>query len=54
MLNIRRNEVDIKWYEDGQLNVSYNCVDRYAEKYPDKIAIIWEGDDPEEHKENYI
>ena len=44
-----KNKVDIKWFEDGQLNVSYNCVDRYAEKYPDRVAIIWEGDDPTEH-----
>ena len=44
------NDVGIKWYEDGQLNVSYNCIDRHAEKNPDKIAIIWEGDDPEHNK----
>tara|TARA_B100001287_G_C22684984_1_gene532802 strand:+ start:3272 stop:5194 length:1923 start_codon:yes stop_codon:yes gene_type:complete len=41
-----KNDVSIKWFEDGFLNVSYNCIDRYAEKNPDKIAIIWEGDDP--------
>lgn len=44
------HRVSIKWFEDGTLNVSYNCVDRHAEKTPDKIAIIWEGDDPDEHK----
>ena len=43
-------EVSIKWFEDGQLNVSYNCIDRYAEKNPDNIAIIWEGDDPKDTK----
>ena len=43
-------EVSIKWFEDGQLNVSYNCIDRYAEKNPDNIAIIWEGDDPKDIK----
>ena len=42
--------VDIKWFEDGKLNVSYNCIDRYAKKHPDKIAIIWEGDDPKDVK----
>ena len=31
---------------DGTLNVSENCIDRHAEKTPNKIAIIWEGDDP--------
>ncbi len=43
-------EVDIKWYEDGQLNVSYNCIDRHAKKNPDKLAIIWEGDNPDDVK----
>jgi len=41
-----KNEVDIKWYYDGTLNASYNCVDRHAKENPDKIAIIWESDDP--------
>ncbi len=36
----------IKWYEDGELNVSYNCIDRHLETRGDKPAIIWEGDDP--------
>ena len=40
----------IKWYYDGTLNVSYNCIDRHASINPDKIAIIWEGDDPTESK----
>jgi len=41
-----KNEVNINWYYDGTLNVSYNCIDRHAKKNPDKVAIIWEGDDP--------
>jgi len=41
-----KNIVDIKWYYDGSLNVSYNCIDRHAKKNPDRTAIIWEGDDP--------
>ena len=40
------NEVSIKWFYDGTLNVSANCVDRHAKNNPNKIAIIWEGDDP--------
>ena len=36
----------IKWFEDGELNVCYNCVDRHLETRGDKPAIIWEGDDP--------
>ena len=41
-----KNEVDIKWYYDGTLNASYNCIDRHAKISPDKPAIIWESDDP--------
>ncbi len=43
-----KDDVNIKWFEDGNLNVSYNCIDRHAKITPDKIAIIWEGDDPNE------
>ena len=43
-------DVAIKWFEDGELNVCYNCVDRHAEKTPDEIAIIWEGDDHSKSK----
>lgn len=41
-------DVSIKWYEDGTLNVSANCIDRHLEKRGDQTAIIWEGDDPSE------
>ncbi|MCH2038950.1 MAG: AMP-binding protein, partial [Rickettsiales bacterium] len=43
-------EVSIKWFEDGQLNACYNCVDRHLEKHADKTAIIWEGNDRSESK----
>lgn len=43
-------DVSIKWFEDGELNVAYNCVDRHLEKNGDKVAIIWEGDDPKDTK----
>ncbi|GAA0787698.1 acetate--CoA ligase [Marinobacterium sediminicola] len=42
------HSVDIKWYEDGELNASYNCLDRHLETRGDQVAIIWEGDDPSE------
>ena len=45
-----KDDVSIKWFEDGNLNVSYNCIDRHAKNNPDRIAIIWEGDDPNETK----
>ena len=40
--------VSIKWYEDGTLNVCANCVDRHVATKGDQVAIIWEGDDPTE------
>ncbi|WP_068084393.1 acetate--CoA ligase [Polycladidibacter stylochi] len=44
------HNVDIKWFEDGTLNVSANCVDRHLATKADQPAIIWEGDDPSEQK----
>src|SRR5690606_787575 len=41
-------EVSIRWFEDGELNVSYNCIDRHLDKRGDQVAILWEGDDPAE------
>ena len=43
-----KEEVSIKWYEDGTLNACWNCVDRHLEEYGDQIAIIWEGDEPDQ------
>lgn len=37
---------DMRWFQDGGLNASYNCADRWADKHPDKTAIIWEADEP--------
>ncbi len=42
--------VHIKWFHDGVLNVSANCVDRHLAKRADQTAIIWEGDDPAQSK----
>jgi acetyl-CoA synthetase len=39
-------DVSIKWFEDGTLNVSANCIDRHLETRGDQTAIIWEPDDP--------
>jgi acetyl-CoA synthetase len=38
--------VDIRWFEDGVLNLCYNCVDRHLASKNDDLAIIWEGDEP--------
>ena len=43
-----KEKVEIKWFYDGKLNVSENCIDRHLEDKADSIAIIWEGDNPEE------
>ena len=41
-------EVKIKWFEDGTLNASANCIDRHLKDKKDKTAIIWVGDDPKD------
>jgi acetyl-CoA synthetase len=40
------HDVHIRWFHDGTLNVSANCLDRHLETRGDQVAIIWEGDDP--------
>ena len=42
--------VSIKWFEDGVLNVSHNCIDRHLKKRANQTAIIWEGDNPYDDK----
>ena len=44
------SEGKISWFEGAELNVCYNCVDRHLESRGDQVAIIWEGDDPNEDK----
>jgi acetyl-CoA synthetase len=41
----------IKWFEDGSLNVSVNCIDRHLPLHARRTAIIWEGDDPKDSRE---
>jgi len=45
-----KQDVSIKWYYDGTLNASANCIDRHLEKKGNKNAIIWVGDDPADSK----
>ena len=45
-----KEEVKIKWFYDGTLNASVNCIDRHLKKNPSKTAIIWVGDDPADSK----
>jgi acetyl-CoA synthetase len=43
-------KISIKWFEDGVLNVAWNCIDRHLAKRADQTAIIWEGDNPADSK----
>jgi acetyl-CoA synthetase len=43
-------DIRIRWYYDGTLNVSSNCIDRHLALRADQTAILWEGDSPAEHK----
>ena len=45
-VSFARDDVHIRWYYDGTLNVCYNCIDRHLDLKGDDVAIIWEGDDP--------
>ena len=45
-----KSDVKIKWYEDGTLNASANCIDRHLKNKKDKTAIIWVGDNPKDTK----
>ena len=45
-----KDDVKIKWFYDGTLNASANCIDRHLKKNPSKTAIIWVGDDPADSK----
>ncbi len=45
-----KGDVSIKWFEGGELNVAYNCIDRHLKERGDKVAIIWEGDDPKDSR----
>ncbi len=41
---------EVSWFKEGELNVTYNCIDRHLQQRGDQTAIIWEGDDPSEDK----
>ncbi|WP_299400271.1 acetate--CoA ligase [Pelagibius sp.] len=43
-------DVHIKWFHDGTTNASYNCIDRHLPTRENDVAIIWEGDDPNEQQ----
>ena len=41
-----KSDLHVRWFSDGELNVCYNCIDRHLENRGDKVALIWEGDEP--------
>ncbi|HIJ21930.1 MAG: acetate--CoA ligase [Gammaproteobacteria bacterium] len=45
-----KDDIRINWFKGGKLNASYNCLDRHLEERGDQVAIIWEGDDPNEDR----
>jgi acetyl-CoA synthetase len=45
-VSFAKDDLHIRWYYDGTLNVCHNCVDRHLEERADDVAIIWESDDP--------
>jgi acetyl-CoA synthetase len=44
------DDLHIRWFEGGKLNVSYNCLDRHLNTRGDQVALIWEGDNPNEDR----
>ena len=49
-VSYNKDNFSIKWYYDGTLNASSNCIDRHLKDKADQTAIIWEGDDPADSK----
>jgi acetyl-CoA synthetase len=45
-VSFHKDDFRIRWFEDGELNVAVNCLDRHLAAHGDKTAIIWESDDP--------
>ena len=49
-ISFDKKDLYIKWFEDGTLNVSANCIDRHLKDNSDKVALLWQGDNIEEVK----
>ena len=46
-VSFQREDFRIRWFEDGELNVAVNCLDRHLPTHAEKTALIWESDDPQ-------
>lgn len=51
IMNCDLTKAQIKWFEDGKANISYNCLDRHLEKFANKVAVIWEGNNPSDENQ---
>ncbi len=49
-ISFNKKDLYIKWFEDGTLNVSVNCIDRHLKNNSDKVALLWQGDNIEDVK----
>ena len=47
------NSFDVRWFEGAELNITVNCLDRHVATNPDRIAFVWEGNDPSEPNRTY-
>lgn len=47
-VSFAKEDLHIRWFHDGELNVAYNCIDRHLPARANQTAIIWEGDNPSE------
>ncbi len=50
VMDVDYHKAHIRWFEGAKLNVSYNCLDRHLDSRGDQVAIIWEGDEPDNDK----
>ncbi|MFP4520276.1 MAG: AMP-binding protein, partial [Oceanicaulis sp.] len=48
-VSFSKDDLHIRWFEDGVLNASYECIDRHLQARANKVALVWEGDNPAYH-----
>ena len=53
-VSFAREDFRIRWFADGVLNASVNCLDRHLPHRADDVAIIWEGDDPADSEQDHL
>ena len=48
--DVTKGNINIEWFKGGQCNITSNCLDRHLETKGDKVAILWEGNEPKSNK----